>query len=286
MNTRVSETNDPSIRLADGRRLGYAEYGAADGTPVLFFHGAPGSSHIHTDMADIVAKRGIRLIAVDRPGYGWSDPQPGRTMLDWPDDIAALTDKLGLQRFAIIGFSGGSPYALACAYKLADRVTKVALAGAFAPLDAPGVLAGMSPASIGLFTLAKSNPDELRSTLAAVAPTPAALLEAMSASLPEWDKNVVNKRMAEFGAEYTHTLRHGIEGLASDLVLLSNRWDFPLDKISNEVLLWCGTDDRNTPPAMTAYFSSALSNNHAVMREGEGHLSLLVHWEEILARLA
>src|SRR3989338_9811190 len=188
---------DRSILLPDGRRLGYAEYGALGGRPVLFFHGAPGSRHIHADMADVVTLRGIRLIAVERPGYGLSDPQPGRSMLDWPGDVAALTDALGIAKFAIIGFSMGSTYALACASRLPLRVTIVALAGAFAPLDAPGVMAGMSPSSSGLFSLAQSNPDELKKVLSPLAESPTVLLAAMSASLPEWDKNEVNKSMAE-----------------------------------------------------------------------------------------
>jgi pimeloyl-ACP methyl ester carboxylesterase len=152
------EAQDRSFTLADGRQLGYAEYGVPSGSPVLFFHGAPGSRHIHVDMVEIAARLGIRLIAVERPGYGLSDPQPGRALLDWPGDIAALTDALRLQRFAIIGFSMGSPYALACAYELSGRVTKIALAGALAPQDAPGVLEGISPMVSGLYALAQSNP--------------------------------------------------------------------------------------------------------------------------------
>ena len=118
-------------------------------------------------MASIAAQRGIRLIAVERPGYGLSDPQPGRTMLDWTDDIEVLIDALGIKQFAVIGFSMGSIYALACAYKFPQRITRAALVGALAPLDAPDVMEGMSPAVSGLYTLAQSDPDELRNTLAA-----------------------------------------------------------------------------------------------------------------------
>lgn len=281
----LHKTQDRFIPLADGRKLGYAEYGAPNGSPVLFFHGSPGSSYIHADMAEIAARHGIRLIAVDRPSYGLSDPQPGRAMLDWPDDIAALTDTLGLQRYAIIGFSGGSPYALACAYKLPGRVAKIALVGAFAPAGAPGVMEGMSPAVSGLWALAQANPDELRNTFAAIASSPAALVEAMSASLPEWDKIEVNKRTAEFEAEYARTLRSGVEGVATDFVLISGSWGFPLDGIKTEIHLWCGTVDQNTPPAMTNYLSSILPNSRTFMLPDEGHLSLYVHWEEILERL-
>lgn len=285
MNRHKSAQGDQTILLPGGRSLGYAEYGAPDGSPVLFFHGAPGSRYVHADMADIATQRRIRLIAVDRPGYGLSGPQPGRTILDWPNDIAALSDALDIKHFAIISFSCGSLYALACANRLSDRVTKIALAGACAPLNVPEVMEGMSPAVRGLFSLAQSNPEELRHTLAAIASSPAALVEAMSASLPEWDKNVVNKRIAEFEADFTQTLRNGIEGVASDFELASKSWGFPLDGINTETHLWCGTGDCNAPPAMTAYLSSILPNSRTVMLPGEGHLSLFVHSEEILEQL-
>lgn len=281
----LHKTQDRFITLPDRRKLGYAEYGVPTGRPVMFFHGSPGSSYIHVDMAGIAARRGIRLIAVDRPGYGLSGPKPGRAMLDWPDDIAALADALGLERFAIIGFSGGSPYALACAYKLTDRMMKIALAGTLAPQGAAGVMEGMSPAVSGLYALAQSNPDELRNTFAAVAPSPAALVAAMSVSASEWDKNIINARHSEFETEYTQTLRSGVEGVASDFVLASGDWGFPLDGINTETHLWCGTADCNTPPAMTAYISSTLPNSRDFMLPDEGHFALYGHWEEILERL-
>lgn len=279
----IHTAQDRLFALADGRQIGYAEYGVPNGNPVLFFHGAPGSRNIHADMADIAARRGIRLIAIERPGYGLSDPQPGRALLDWPDDIAALADALGLQRFALIGFSMGSVYALACAYKLSGRVTKIALAGAFAPLSVPGVLEGMSPMVSGL--LAQTNPEELSNSLAAVAPSPLALVEAMSASATEWDKNMINARRDEFVMEYTQTLHNGIEGFVSDIVLASGSWGFMPGSIKTEACLWSGTGDQNTPPAMTRYLSRQLPNCHAFMLPGEGHFALYRHWEEILEHL-
>jgi pimeloyl-ACP methyl ester carboxylesterase len=190
-----------------------------------------------------------------------------------------------LERFAIIGFSGGSPYALACAYKLPNRLTTIALVGALAPTGAPGVMEGMSPAVSGLYALAQSNPDELSKTFAAVAPSPAALVATMSGSAGDWDRKVINARHSEFETEYAKTLRSGIEGVASDFVLASNNWGFPLKGITTETHLWCGTADCNTPPAMTNYVSSQLANSRTFMLPDEGHFALYRHWEEILERL-
>jgi pimeloyl-ACP methyl ester carboxylesterase len=282
VNQQESAREGLFVLLPDGRRLGYAEYGAPSGRPVLFFHGMPGSSHIHADMADVAARCNVRLIAVDRPGYGLSDPQPGRSMLGWADDIAVLTAALGMPKYSIIGFSGGSPYALACAYKHPGHLTGIALVGPFAPLDAPGITESLSPATSGLYALAQSNPGELRNTLAAIAPSSAALLAVMSATLPEWDKDQVSKRIAEFEAEYTQTLRGGIEGIASDFVLVSGSWGFAPEEINTETHLWSGTLDQNTPPAMTHYLATQLPNSHTHILPDEGHLSLYVHWEEIL----
>lgn len=273
------------ITLSDGRTLGYAEYGTPQGTPVLFFHGAPGSRLVHADMADSAMRLNIRLIAVDRPGYGLSDVLEGRTMLDWPDDVEALVNSLEIDKFALIGFSGGTPFALACAYKFARRISKVSLAGALAPLDVPGVTQGMSPAVVGLFALARTNPVELRSTFAAIAPTPEAFAATMSVSLGESDKAIFLAHQSEFEAEYAETLRAGIEGVAADFELNAQSWGFPLDGIKTETHLWCGTEDFNTPPAMTTYLSSTLANSQTFMLQNEGHCALYPHWEEILARL-
>lgn len=281
MQQNISDKDGNSFHLPDGRRLGFAEYGVASGIPILFFHGAPGSSYLHTDMAQIVAQRGVRLIAVDRPGYGLSDPHPGRTFLSWADDMEALTDKLGIARFSIIGLSGGCPHALACAYKLSDRVSKVALAAALVP----GVTDGIPAMVSGLYTLAQANPDELRKTFAALAPSAAALLAVVSASVADWDKKIVSERAAELELDYTRTLLSGSEGIASDYILFSGSWGFSLHGINTEILLWSGTADQNTPLSMVRSLASQLPNSKIFMLPDEGHFALYGHWDEILEQM-
>lgn len=277
---------DRCIVLPEGRKIGYAEYGVQNGSPVLFFHGAPGSSYLPADMVEIAKYRGVRLITVDRPGYGLSDPHTGRTFLSWANDVEVLTDALGITHFSIIGFSAGTPYPLACAFRFPDSVNKIALVGALAPVDTHGVMEGMSPMASSLYALAQANPDELRATFAAVAPTVSALLDAMSASAGEWDKKVLLDRVAAFEVEYAKTLLSGTEGLASDFILSSRNWGFPIAAIKNEVHLWSGTIDQNTPPAMTHYLTAQLPNSHVHLLQDEGHFVLYDHWDEILRSVA
>jgi pimeloyl-ACP methyl ester carboxylesterase len=126
-----------SVELNDGRRIGYAVYGATDGRPVMFFSGTPGSRlDARVGGAGAVAdQRGVRLVVVERPGYGLSDRKPGRRVVDWPDDVRQVADRLGLERFSAYGYSGGGPHALACAARLGDRVTAVAVSAAWVCLE-------------------------------------------------------------------------------------------------------------------------------------------------------
>src|SRR5215472_6981947 len=130
-----------TIRLADGRALGFAEYGDPNGAPLFFFHGLWASRLTSHPDHEIARSLGVRLITMDRPGIGCSAPKPGRRLIDWPEDVAALADALQLQRFAILGWSGGGAYALACASRIPERLTAVGLASGGAPL------AGIEPAA-------------------------------------------------------------------------------------------------------------------------------------------
>jgi pimeloyl-ACP methyl ester carboxylesterase len=131
---------DDLLALPDGRSLAYAEFGDPDGRPVLFFHATPGYRRNPWATDAELRSAGVRLIAPDRPGVGRSTPQPHRRLLDWPDDVRHLADALGLERFAVVGFSNGGPHAAACAYKFGPRVSGTALGAPLPPLDQPGAL--------------------------------------------------------------------------------------------------------------------------------------------------
>jgi pimeloyl-ACP methyl ester carboxylesterase len=132
------------IRLGDGRTLGIVECGDPGGIPVLYFHGFPGS-RLEVHLADRSAARlNVRLIGIDRPGYGISDFKPGRILIDWPDDVTELADQFGLGRFGVMGISGGGPYAAACAHNIPNRLTAVGIGCGLGPIDPADVPANMT----------------------------------------------------------------------------------------------------------------------------------------------
>jgi len=281
---------DQQIQLQNGRHLGYAEYGDLHGKPVFYLHGTPGSRlYRHPDPA-IIDSLGIRLITIDRPGYGLSDPQPKRTLLDWPDDVAALADALRIDRFAVVGASGGGPYVAACAYKIPDRLTRVAMVSSGGPIDAPGAEEGLASGRRSGFWVVKNAPWLLRPLIWLLrnpGRDPERFADQYEAGFPESDLTLYNQpdmRAIRINS-YAESARQGVGGFAQDLQVFARPWGFPLAEISIEVNLWHGEDDASTPVAMGRYLADAIPNCRAVFLPGEGHFVLFKYWREILSVL-
>src|SRR5262245_25484704 len=146
------------LRLDDGRELAFAELGAPEGTPVFGFHGTPGS-HRQVAIVDAAARaEGVRLIAPDRPGYGQSSFDPVRRLVDWPRDVEAIARHLGLERFGVIGVSGGGPHAAVCARGLGERLLGACIVSGVGPPDTPGLEDGMMAVNKLNFRLARVSP--------------------------------------------------------------------------------------------------------------------------------
>ena len=144
LDLRHDERRSRTIVLPDGRRLGYAEWGDPDGSPMLFFHGIP-ASRLGLEWAeDAALEHGVRLLSLDRPGHGLSDRAPGRTLLGWSRDVADFADTAGLSTFAIAGWSGGGPYVLACAMGIPERLTGAAVLSGCGPFDTPSARRSVS----------------------------------------------------------------------------------------------------------------------------------------------
>ena len=280
--------------LPDGRRLAFDAYGPATGTPLLFFHGIPSSrlDWLLLGSEALAQKLDLRVVAVDRPGIGGSDFQPHRRLTDWPADVSALANALGLRRFAVLGYSGGGPYALACARLIPERLTAVGVVSSEVSHDVPGATAGMSASSRQFFMLCSRAPWLGRGMLLLMDLSahrdPRRFMAEMNASLPEPDRQMMarpDKREA-FIATLFEALGQGTRGPQVDAALAARPWGFHPGEIAVPIHLWQGEVDQNAPVAMGRYLASAIPDCRAAFYPNEGHVSLIAnHADEILGVL-
>jgi pimeloyl-ACP methyl ester carboxylesterase len=280
---------DATITLADGRTLAYCEWGDPTGSPVLLVHGGPGSRLLCPD-EDATAAAGVRLLTVDRPGYGGSGPRPVPTLLGWADDVQALADQLGLERFAVVGFSAGGGYALACAARLPERISAVGLASCEGPYDEmPGALEeGMTPEERTLFERIRHDPVAARGAVAEHVgwyqdPDTIWEWEPPAVDVPILARPDVRDALTQMWREGA---RQGVGGLVDDWIALSLPWGFTFADVRVPVSVWQGELDHLVGPAHAHYFSAVLPNATLVLYPQDGHLLLLQHWGEILAAVS
>jgi len=281
---RVHRLAVPSlmVRLPDGRAMAVEEYGDPDGPVVLYFHGWPASRL----EAGLISDLPVRLLAFDRPGYGRSSPQPGRTLLDWPRDVANVADRLGLDRFHIVGLSGGAPYAAACAYALPRRVLGAALVCPVPPAHgihsrAPGVghlfRLGRHPVlAHRLFSM-------LRPLLRRRIITPSTLV---GGSLPDADRDCLDAQtLAGLARVWREGIGRSIQGAVSDAQIYAQEWHVPLSAITVPTDVWYGAEDSMIPLHALAPFE-AIPGMRLHVLPNEGHYSLAIrHAAMILRRL-
>ncbi len=280
--------------LPDGRRLGYAHYGARHGTTFFYFHGLPGSRREARLLHAAAEARGIRVVAVDRPGYGRSDPLPGRSLYDWPDDVAALADALGLARFGVIGVSGGGPYALACAHALPERVIVTGVVCGLGPVAEPALRRAMRWPARLVFALAAIYPPLLNALagtpLAQLAHRrPASLLRLAARFNGGPDREVLLREdvLGILSDSLREAFLQGPAGAVQDTLLYRRPWGFDPGAITGRVIFWHGEADRIVPCLHSAYLQARMRQPERILVPDEGHFSLPIrHAPAILSRLA
>lgn len=289
----MSNTNFQQITLRDGRTLAYAEYGDPAGIPIIHCHGVP-SSRVEGDLiinSATAAALGARIIVPDRPGIGYSDPQAGRQIADWPDDVRDLASQLGLSRFAVLGSSGGAAYALACGLKIPENIFAIGILGGVAPPDAPGVLASFTTPMRMMFRLGQFAPLLLRGlfrlNLRAIQGG-GARAERMAAMIPEPDRTLFQRPeiLSGFMACFEEACRQGTSGAAADTSLISRSWKIDIAAIQVPALLWHGVRDRNVPVECGHYIAKTVPQCTPTFYPDDAHLSVPInHQQEILSAL-
>jgi len=279
-------------QVGRGRWLSYSEYGDPDGPLVFYFHGIPGSRLEVRLIEQDALQAGIRLVAVDRPGLGYSTYYGGRKVVDWPADIVELAAILGYADapFGALSMSGGSPYGTACAYQIPDRLTHLALVSGHTRLGAPGTSPGSEDKMIELVVrrprLAKAGFNFVSRRLSR---RPGPVIQKITKNWTADDRRLILCNPITYNqliANLRESVRCGTQGLITDIQLLACPWGFPLNNISDvPVSIWHGKCDRIAPISMGHYFQRHIAGSELTIDPSAGHVTTLKrHAAEILSR--
>lgn len=276
------------VKAADGRRLAVEVSGKPDGEAVFLLHGTPGGRNGPRPRGIVMYRLGIRLISYDRPGYGGSDPQPDRAVVDTASDVEAIADELGIGRFSIVGRSGGAPHALACAAVLGERLYCAAALSSLAPINAEGLswCGGMADSNVDAYR-DKAGDEDLKAELAKragrVRNDPDSLLKSLWPELVSHDRKVVGDiALRRILAEaYAEALQESSDGWIDDVLALRRAWKFDLPSITAPVLLWHGDNDVFSPVHHTVWLAEQIKNSTLEIQPGAAHFSAV----EILPRI-
>lgn len=278
---RATDRTGQVASAADGRALGFAEWGDPGGMAVFSLHGTPGCRLNRNPHEELIRSAGVRLITYDRAGYGRSDRHHGRTVADDAADVAAIADHLGIGRFSIFGGSGGGPHALASAALLGDRVVRAASVVGVAPYDVlgDGFFTGMDPANVKEFGFALAGEERLTAEIVKMdeqfrvemAADPGTALSDFG--LPEADREIMARPevaavMREVAAEQT---RNGVWGWVDDDLAFTKPWGFDPATIAVPTQIWYGTQDVLVPVGHGEWLASTVPG--AIVRLNQnGHL--------------
>jgi pimeloyl-ACP methyl ester carboxylesterase len=263
--------------------MGYAEYGVPDGTPVIYLPGLHQSRLAARLMSAPCEDLGIRLVAVDRPGFGLSSGKEHRTIAGWPVDLTELLDHLAIADCAMLAYCAGSAYVLAAAEALPERVRRISIVAGMAPIAEGNGREGMSRANRLFWFIARTMPAMLRlylrHTSDALAADPEATLDQVSASFAAPDRFTMSddEHRAVIIAALQETFRDGVEGAYDDAVLLAQEWNVDIGSIGQDAVIWHGTADATLPEAMGHYLAETLPAARSTFLLGEGHVSILSH---------
>lgn len=242
----------------------------------------------------VLYQLGIRLITFDRPGYGRSDRYSGRLVADIAADVREIADFLELERFGVLGRSGGGPHALACAALLSDRMTRVAVLVGLAPSEAEGLdwFDGMTPSNIREYLAAQGGGGAItarfRSKADRIRANPTQLVTSLYDELTQSDRRIVadigiKRRLIE---NYAEAVRHSADGWIDDVLAFTAPWGFDLGDIEIPTMLWHGANDTFSPVGHSRWLGSQIASSEVIVQPGSAHFGALNVLPDVLLWLA
>lgn len=276
----LDDSDYRSLTTADGRTLEYAMSGPDGADALVWHHGTPGAALPLPGLVEAAAEAGLRTIVYSRPGYGASDPHPGRRVADAAGDVTAILERLGVERFVTAGWSGGGPHSLACGALLPGRCAGVACLAGVAPRYADGLnwLAGMGEDNLIEFGAAEAGLGELEALLGSAAPVMvgldvAGVVEAIGSLLPAADRELLDGPVGEhMAASFSRALAPGTDGWRDDDLALVSPWGFDVGEVAVPVAVWQGDSDLMVPSTHGAWLAAHLPEGELHRLAGDGHL--------------
>jgi pimeloyl-ACP methyl ester carboxylesterase len=282
-----------NIAVGENRQISFAEFGAPQGRPVFWLHGTPGARRqIPTEARVYSEDHNIRLIGVDRPGIGSSTPHRYSCILSFADDLRTIADTLGVDKMAVIGLSGGGPYALGCAAAMPDRIVVAGILGGVAPTRGPEAISGGAMnLGVRIAPLLKLGGAPLRvgasMLVQSIRPVASPALYAYAAVSPQADRHLLTR--PEFKAMFLDDLLNGsrkqLDAPFNDVILFARDWGFRLDEVKVPVRWWHGDHDHIIPFSHGQHMVSLLPDAELFRLPEESHLAGLGRGEEILSTL-
>lgn len=281
-----------TLTLPDGRVYAYEQWGDPDGLPLFWIHGTPGGRLSRYPDVSLWERLRLRVITVDRPGYGLSTPLPGRAVSHIAADVASVADHLSIGRFAVHGASGGGPHALAIAALLGDRVLACSAVCSAAPVEPDEIAAMLEINQVGYRIMTEQGRAGITEFLTPwrerMLADPVAGLRAAIADAPEQDHEWLSRPdVQQVHAEsLTDALAPGLDGWVDDGMSLEiEPWGFDPSTIACPTDFWHSDDDANCPLSATRRLVDAVVGARLTVWEGQGHTAPSRNAEQVLTEL-
>ncbi|MCG3221823.1 MAG: alpha/beta hydrolase [Candidatus Heimdallarchaeota archaeon] len=289
---RLSEVETKLLTLSDGRKVSYLDIGDPKGTPILYFHGSPGSRYEALFAEKSAISNNLRIIAPDRPGFGDSDFKPNYSLLDYNNDIIEIVDQLNVSKFGTAGVSGGGTIVLSLAYEYSNRLLFAIDISGYAPVHKTELSKIMAPLDKLFIRIGKISPRLFKlaySYMGRIArkKSPQKFSKMLKSAYSEQDAEILqDEEMAKFlKVDMEEAFKNGADGPSWDAINLYSDWGFKLQDINFKIHLFHGIEDITVPLKFAEYKAEHLQNSSYTEYKNEGHFMFVRKFEEILSEV-